>query len=318
MKFTKMTLAAIAAAGFLAGCGGSDGGVSEAPKAAVESKNAHGQKISGIERRTSEGRQYQDFLDVKTQFQYGDSTHQKFKDLFWSKADPANKELLAQFVSPEFRSEQSSFKRDKMLEELAPAMESYLAQARQVGDIAILTDRAVPVYGYNKETQSFPIYGDISFPGIVVLEREHSPTRRLITAILAGNLMGSGTGDKENMVHYKVTGEEAEKIDTALASLRDSQGIAYPHVRVKGYVAFSSDKDATDTGGDLYSIVAADALELVNPKTGETILTLTNQHMPGIIEITKSDLSAVGPKTVEAFMTAFNIKPEKELPMGVN
>jgi hypothetical protein len=288
MNSIKLAACMLATVSLLSACSDSStGGVSSAPSAAAESKDAQGRTMSGINRRSAEGREYIDFTEHEDSYHYGDKLHRAFIDAYWSKSENTNKEVLAMAVSEAFAAEKDPFKRQEMLTQLEPKLNAYLENVRKIGDIAILTDQKMQLKPYNLETKGFDYFGHMKFPKYNVRNAQNGNHFYHLSILKQA---WPDTMTKGGWATLKVSEDEARRIESLVSPLRNASGIVDLKIKVKGYIMFVGD-DFTAQGGDAYALVAPDAFELVNPYSGETLVTLSGDQLPSFMPISRSDMS---------------------------
>lgn len=319
MKITKLMLAMAVTSGTLLGCGGKEaispaGDNQEAaastatPAAKGDAtfiiKNEFGQEVRAFARRDSAGRQYAPILDTTASFQLDDATHRAYKDLYWSKADPVNKEWLAASLNNAYANEKDSFKRQDMLASLEPEMKAYLDRVHAIGDIAVLTKAPAIIQSYDMEKKAYPMFGFIGFESIEVPENE-SKQNRYTVAILTQRIA-------PDSAPYLIKMDEAKarEIESQISALRDETGVARLQVRVKGSVMWAG--AAVDSGmGEFTSVIKPDALELVHPKTKQTLFTLESKDLPPMaVDYVKLKEGIAGAGVFESFRNKYEIPYE--------
>lgn len=291
MKINALMASMLLAGGLLAGCGdkeagetASEGGVPSAVTGGKEgqvipAKDHVGRDITLMPFRSAEGRTYVPYMKMGQQFYDNSPEHLAYVDLYWSKADPIDEELLAYTVSKEFANEQDPFKRKDMLATLKPEMDAYLARVRQIGDIAIDMNDTVRFGAYDMEKKGFPIY----FFTQTTNERVDLHGRNAVEYAVVVPSMDLNNGDT-----YFLPMDEAaaREVEAKLAGKRDGNGNADVPVIVKGHVFLAS--AMSDNGGEkatvnsarLESVVFPDAFDLLVPGTSDVLVTLDKKVLP--------------------------------------
>ncbi|WP_225765970.1 hypothetical protein [Stenotrophomonas sp. Marseille-Q4652] len=295
MKINPLMAAMLLAGGLLAGCGDKSGGdaasaegssASASAKSAdgknamvVASKDDVGRDITVMPFRSAEGRSYAPYMKLGQQFYPDSPEHLAYVDLYWSKADPIDEELLAYTISKEFANEQDPFKRKDMLAALKPKMDEYLARVRQIGDIAIDINDTVQFGQYDMEKKAFPIFLYTSTSN----ERVDLHGRNSVefSVVVPGM-------DLANSSQFWLPMDEAaaRAIEAKLAGKRDGSGNAEVPLIVKGHVLLAS--AMPDNGGEmatvnsarLEAVVFPDAFDLLVPGTADVLVTLDKKVLP--------------------------------------
>ena len=295
LKINALMAAMLLAGGLLAGCGDKSGGdaasaegssasASAAPAGGkgtmlVASKDADGRDITVMPFRSAEGRTYVPYMKLGQQFYVDSPEHMAYVDLYWSKADPIDEELLAYTVSAEFANEQDPFKRKDMLAALKPKMDEYLARVRQIGDIAIDINDTVQFGQYDMEKKAFPIFLYIPTSNARVdLHGRNSVEYAVVVPKM----------DLANSSQFWLPMDEAaaREVEAKLAGKRDGSGTAETPVIVKGSVFLAS--ALSDNGGEkatvnsarLEAVVFPDAFDLLVPGTQDVLVTLDKNVLP--------------------------------------
>lgn len=286
MKFNGLMVAMLVAGSMLVGCGdkgdsaeaGEGGGLLSAVTGGGKGKpyiaqDDMGRDITVMDRRDSAGRTYTPFVTFVDQYQFGDANHQAYIDLYFSKVDEVNRELLASFLSEEFRNEQDSFKRQDMLTALAPEMDAYLERVRKIGDIAIDTQETVDIQPYDMEKKGFTMFGYMSFKHLSLYAWEG--TYLGVSLFIPDQSL---TLDANEPFVLKVDEAKAREIEAKLAPLRGGDRNAKLKVVVKGAATYAGGE--YDNGrGDLSTVVIPDAFDLLLPSTGEVLFTINTKDM---------------------------------------
>lgn len=286
MTLNKLMVAMLVAGGLLVGCGdkgeegasGEGGGLLSAVTGGGKGKpyiaqDDMGRDITVMDRRDSAGRTYTPFVTFVDQYQFGDANHQAYIDLYFSKVDEVNREMLASFLSEEFRNEQDSFKRQDMLTALAPEMDAYLARVKKIGDIAIDTKDTVDIQPYDMEKKGFTMFGFMSFKHLSLHAWEN--TYLGVSLFIPDQNL---TLDVNEPFVLKVDEAKAREIEATLAPLRGGDRNAKLNIVVKGAAAYAGGE--YDNGrGDLSTVVIPDAFDLVLPSTGEVLFTINSKDM---------------------------------------
>src|SRR5690606_13258450 len=295
VKINALMAAMLLAGGLLAGCGDKSGGDTtsadgssasasagpEGGKSAmvVAAKDANGRDITVMPFRSAEGRTYVPYMKLGQQFYENSPEHLTYVDLYWSKADPIDEELLAYTISKEFAQEQDPFKRKDMLAALKPKMDEYLARVRQIGDIAIDINDTVRFGQYDMEKKAFPIflYTTTSNAQVALHGRNSVEYAVLVPSIDQAHGAEFGLLTAEPAAH---------EVEAKLAGKRDGNGNADVPLVVKGYVFLAS--AMSDNGGEkatvnsarLEAVVFPDAFDLLVPGTDEVLVTLDKKVLP--------------------------------------
>jgi hypothetical protein len=295
LKINALMAAMLLAGGLLAGCGDKSGGdaasaegssASASAKSAdgknamvVASKDHVGRDITLMPFRSAEGRTYAPYMKMGQQFYENSPEHLAYVDLYWSKADPIDEELLAYTLSKEFAQEQDPFKRKDMLAALKPEMDAYLARVRQIGDIAIDMDDTVRFGAYDMEKKGFPIY----FYTQTTNERVDLHGRHAVEYAVVVPSMDLNNGD----TYFLPMDEAAARaIEAELAGKRDGSGNAEVPLIVKGHVFLASampdngGEKATVNSARLEAVVFPDAFDLLVPGTADVLVTLDKKVLP--------------------------------------
>lgn len=295
LKINALMAAMLLAGGLLAGCGdksGGDAGSAEGGSTGasaasaggsdamvVASKDANGRDITVMPFRSAEGRTYVPYMKLGQQFYENSPEHLAYVDLYWSKADPIDEELLAYTISKEFALEQDPFKRKDMLAALKPEMDAYLARVRRIGDIAIDINDTVRFGQYDMEKKAFPIFLYTSTTN----ERVDLHGRNSVefSVVVPGMDLVDGS-------EFWLPMDEAaaREVEARLAGKRDGNGNADVPVIVKGHVFLAS--AMSDNGGEkatvnsarLESVVFPDAFDLLVPGTSDVLVTLDKKVLP--------------------------------------
>jgi hypothetical protein len=298
---TKKLIAAMMAAGaLLAGCGGSD----DAKPKAVEAKNEAGKTVSGLQRRDSANRTYQDIvLDFNERFYYGDKVHLAYRDLYWAAADRDDDKLAADFI-PEYRKETDAFKRQDMLKELKPKLDEIYAQQHGAKNVSIRLRATTSIYGYDAAEKGFRIDAVTDNNSISVNKTEGD--REQYYVFILPIVMVDGY--KSFML--KPSEEDARRIESYLSSKRRSANDPVEvAVQLHGYVA---DTQTTDNN-DRYAIIATDAISFLDMKTGEKIVDLASKDLAPVIDLSTTTMYLPSEK---AFREKFGLAPARST-MGI-
>jgi hypothetical protein len=284
-----------------AGAGAERSSGSSDPDAAYEARNRHDQAIMVFGRRNSAGRQYADILDMTRAFQYGDATHKAYIDLYWSKADPVDRELLATTLSSEFEQEQDTFKRQDMLAAMAPQLDAYLERVRKIGDVAILTSATARLGRYDMQEKAYPMFGYISFDTRSVYHREDGRLEYGVHLL---------TQDMDGSVPFMIKVDEARarEIEAVIAPMRDGNGDAYLPVKAMGSVMWAHGGSQGNGWAHFTSVIRPDALELLGPQ-GQLLLDLQSGELGEYVEVDYRGLQNAlrGPDSFDTFRERFNI-----------
>lgn len=307
VKHNKLMMVLAVAAGLLVGCGDRDGvqgqvadaagGASKAqvdnPYQVVAGKDLNGRDTALLPLRDVTGRTYVPHMTLGTQFVPRGPEHFAYIDLYWSKAETVDKELLAYTLSPEFAAEKDAFKRQDMLTALQPEMEAYLARVRQIGDIAIKVGDEMRVGPYNMEKQAYPLFLHVPAAVHTVEVYDRGPVE--YTVVVPMLSMTSYDGD----FMLPVPAERARQIEAKLSSLRNGMGFVELPVVVKGRVfhtqAFErggGHGEASVNSAELEAVVLPDAWDLLLPGTDEVMLSLTNKELGAGIPVDSNFLGA--------------------------
>ena len=291
MKINALMASMLLAGGLLAGCGDKEagegasvGGVLSAVTGAKEgqvipSKDDVGRDITVMPFRSAEGRTYVPYMKLGQQFYVDSPEHLAYVDLYWSKADPIDEELLAYTVSKEFAKEQDPFKRKDLLASLKPEMDAYLARVRQIGDIAIDMDKTVRFGQYDMEKKAFPIFLYTS----TINERVDLHDRNSVEyAVVVPSMELSGSEE----FYLPMDEAAAREIEAKLSGKRDGNGKADVPLIVKGHVFLATAmpdggaEKATVNSAILEAVVFPDAFDLLVPGTNEVLVTLDKKVLP--------------------------------------
>ena len=291
MKINALMASMLLAGGLLAGCGdkeaggaAAEGGVLSAVTGAKEgqvipAKDDVGRDITVMPFRSAEGRTYVPYMKLGQQFYVDSPEHLAYVDLYWSKADPIDEELLAYTVSKEYANEQDPFKRKDMLAALKPEMDAYLARVRQIGDIAIDIDDTVQFGQYDMEKKAFPIF---LYTNTINARVDLHGRNSVEYAVVVPGM------DLANSSQFWLPMEEdaARALEARLAGKRDGSGTANTPVIVKGSVFLSGahadngGEKATVNSARLEAVVFPDAFDLLVPGTSEVLVTLDKSVLP--------------------------------------
>jgi len=294
LKINTLMAAMLVAGGLLAGCGdkagepaGDTGAAAVADHGAAGggkpylAKDAYDRDILVMDRRDSAGRTYAPFVTFADSYRHGDDMHRAFLDLYFSKVENVDRELLANILSADFRNERDSFKRQDMLAALAPQIDAYLERVRGIGDIAIDTGSTVDIKPYDMEQKGYPMFSYMSFKHLSLEAWEDSRVD-VSVYIPAQNL----TRDANEDFVLKVDQARARELEAVLAPLRDGNRNATLKVVVKGSATYAGGTTENNgTLGDLSSVVIPDAFDLVHPRTGEVLFTINTQDMLPYYEV---------------------------------
>lgn len=252
-------------------------------------------------RRDSVGRQYTPILDTTAKFVLGDDTHRAYQDLYWSKADPVNKEWLAAMLNEDYAKEKDSFKRQDMLATLEPEMKAYLDRVQAIGDVAVMTKSKAQVSAYDMQQKAYPMLGFINFETIEVPGRADRQAHYHV-AVLTQRI-------SPDSAPYLIKMDEAKarEIESQISALRDEIGVAHLQVNVKGSVMWAG--GAVDGGyGNFTSLIKPDALELVHPQTKQVLFALESKDLPAMeVDYVKLKEGLHGDGVFESFRTKYEI-----------
>lgn len=274
----KLVAAMLATGVLLAGCGGED-----AKPKTVEVKNEAGKKVTGIERRDSSGRTYDDItVNFQDRFMYGDEKHLAYRDLYWATAEKDYDKLATDFI-PEYTKETDAFKRQDMIKALTPQLDEIYKKYHGAKNVTITMGEATSFYGYDAESKAFKISAPQGNNSIAV--RKASDMDRFRYNVY---MLPLGMTESYKPYYLKVSEDEARRIESYLSSKRQNANDPVDVlVQVQGYVV-----DAQSTmSEERFAIVAADAITFLDKRTGEKIVTVQSKDLPKIIDTSTTSLN---------------------------
>lgn len=254
----------------------------------------------GIERRNSEKQTYPTVFDLRARFQYGDSTHNLYRDVYWAKAVKDYGKLAEDYI-PEYRKEVDVFKREDMLDSLKGRLDDiYKAQSNndKLKNVSFRPEASVSIESYNQAEKGFRMTNSLSIDTYIVGKEEKGDI-----GVWAVGFLDTQLGEPYKEYYFKPDRDVARRIESYLATKRSSPtSLVSVNVQINGYVISAQAFDQ-----DRLAIIAADSISLLDDKQN-ILATIESKDLSPVIQIKGGKLND---KAIKAMKAEFGIKDKE-------